>query len=255
MENSQANFLDTALCYVHIQAASVIAPLPQYGIALELIKRVAVAVIAPFAFLALAFCKLVQYVWTSLVGRAEREQPRDDIPLQPEVIPVRNVLSENEYNKMFAKHALKVVEKVRKDIIASCCEAENINSIKIGYRISTEKNSVTNKVILRNDNPLEDFNKIMIDSLKYMFASNVKYFNIDKLVNVNIVVYVFIKEKDGTLNMGCVRNKSLDSDVLTMTLNTKIGINAREEAAKLYLEGEGFEYIPQFNEKGDFIDG
>lgn len=250
MENTQQNYLDTSYNYVVGQLCALGDPLPESGVALDIVKRVVVAVAASFAYLALAFCKVVQYLWTSLVGRAGAVQ-NENIDLVGLAFQRPNAnrveIPEEEYKAKYSDFCDRFVGNLF-DNIVMCCPATNIHSIRTfthKFHPRTLSSTQFTKLYSGIFHTAGNLSLALYKDLEHRSYAH----NYD--LELRIESYVIIKEKNGKIHAVSIKSKSLDSNVFEEGNRQDIDLNHRDEAIKQFLEGEGFTYTRQFDPNGE----
>jgi hypothetical protein len=232
MENTQQNFLNTFSSSLMGQVRSLTDPLPDRGVALEIIKRIAVVVIAPFALLALAFGKVIQSLWTSLVGRAT----------------ARELNHETNPNEILLNAITEISDNIVSDIVSECPLA-TIYSLKIYITIRPE-----------GVEPIyEDFVVSTIQETRGEIEAALKRASAniesDKIIGTRLEVTAFSKTLDKRMEK--FTNEKIVSPnrhgFYSGNANLEDSIENWNNSMKLFFETTGREYTPQLDENGDFF--
>lgn len=95
--------VDRSLNYANTQVCSLCAPFPPSGMASELCKRVAIVVIAPFAYVALAFAKVAQMIWNGVSGLFIYKRSQEHIAIDTVLDAIENDIK-NRIPSKFPNH-------------------------------------------------------------------------------------------------------------------------------------------------------
>lgn len=250
------NYPDIALNYFNNEWQTMFSPLPPDAPKIELCRRIGVAVISPFAYLAIFFCQALCYIGNSLFGRAKKK---------PGIAGTgENVVAFKErLHQLASEFTQEFFLKLNAQTIL------NVKDVKLFTTLTHNKKSANNDYVFyslnvpaitsqgnSNNNPRVSFQDLMKQSL----IQSMEKVNEKECQETKFLIGLWIKTTDNEMrHIYGYGDLSLNTGMgIKRTKNLTSGASGHElqgwsQYLKYCFKEWGREWTPQFDDQGNFL--